>query len=99
MLKRHPDVNPDKLNVDLFLDASCLGHLLGQSISIKNRVINNVINNIRNNNTTILRLLPNTIIRYGWTRGDSNPADFTSKLSLTPSAIINSSFYRNGPVD
>ena len=98
VLKRHPDVNPDRLRVDLFLDASCLGHLLRPSISIKNRVINNVINNIRNKNTTILRLLPNTIIRYGWTRGDSNPADLTSKLFLTPSAIINSSFYCNGPV-
>ena len=26
VLKRHPDVNPDRLRVDLFLDASCLGH-------------------------------------------------------------------------
>ena len=25
VLKRHPDVNPDKLKVDLFLDASYLG--------------------------------------------------------------------------
>ena len=56
-------------------------------------------NNIRNNNAAILRLLPDTIIRFGWTRGDSNPADLTSKLFLTPSAIINSSFYPNGPVD
>ena len=47
----------------------------------------------------ILRLLPETIIRYGWVRGDSNPADLTSKLFMTPSAIINSSFYRNGPLD
>ena len=85
--------------MDLFLDASCLGHLLRPSISIKNRVINNVVNNIRNNNGMILRLLPGTIIRYRWARGDSNPADLTSKLFLTPSAIINSSFYRNGPLD
>ena len=48
VLIRHPDVNPNKLKVDLFLDASCLGHLLRRGISIKNRVINNVINNIRN---------------------------------------------------
>ena len=46
VLKRHPDVNPAKLKVDLFLDASFLGHLLRPSISIKNHVINNVVNNI-----------------------------------------------------
>ena len=67
VLKRHPDVNPARLRVDLFLDASCLGHLLRPSISITNHVINNVVNNIRNNNNNgmILRLLPGTIIRYG----------------------------------
>ena len=99
MIKRHPDVNLSKLNVDLFFDASCLGHLLRPSISIKNRVINNVVNNICNNNHIILRLLPETAIRYGWAKGDINPADLTSKLFLTPSKIINGSFYRNGPLD
>ena len=98
-MKRHPDVNLAKLKVDLFLDASCLGHLLRPSILIKNRVINNVVNNICNNNGIILRLLPDTIIMYEWPRGDSNLADLASKLFLTPSAIINSSFYRNGPLD
>ena len=88
VVKRHPDVNPAKLKVDLFLDASCLGHLLRPSIAIKNHVIHNVVNNIRNNNSIILRLLPETIIRYGLAKGDSNPADLTSKLFLTPSEII-----------
>ena len=70
VIKRHPDVNPAKLNIDLVLDASCLGHLLRPNISIKNRVINNIVNNIRNNNLTILKLLPDTAIRYGWGRGE-----------------------------
>ena len=56
VVKKHPDVNPAKLKLDLFLEASCLGHLLRPSIAIKNRVINNVVNNIRNNNSIILRL-------------------------------------------
>ena len=92
VVKRHPDVNPVKFKVDLFLDASGLGHLLRPSIAIKNRIINNDVNNIRNNNSIILRLLTDTTIRYRWARGDSNPADLTSKLFLTPSKIMNSSF-------
>ena len=99
VIKRHPDVNPSKLNIDLVLDASCLGHLLRPNISIKNRVINNSVNNIVNNNLTILKLLPDAAIRYGWGRGEKNPADLTSKLFLTPSKIINSTFYRQGPID
>ena len=89
VVKRHPDKNPAKLKVDLFLDASCFGHLLRPSIAIKNHVFNNVVNNIRNNDSIIMRLLPETIIRYGWARGDSNPADLTSKIFLTPTKIIN----------
>ena len=50
VVKRHPDVNPAKLKADLFLDASCLEHLLRPSIAIKNCVIDNVVNHIRNNN-------------------------------------------------
>ena len=69
------------------------------NIAIKNRVINNVVNNIRNNNSTILRLPPETNIRYGWARGNSNPSDLTSKLFLTPTKIINGSFYRHGLID
>ena len=31
--------------------------------------------------------------------GKKNPSDFTSKMFLTPSEIINSAFYRCGPID
>ena len=81
------------------MDASCLGHLLRPDISIKSWVINNVIVNIRNNNTSILKLLPETTMRFGWARGDKNPAGFTSKMFLTPTEIINSSFYRSFPIE
>ena len=83
VIKRLPDENPSKLKIDLVLDASCLGYLLRLNISIKDRVINNIINNISNNNRTILKLLPDTAIRYRWGRGEKNPADLTSKLFLT----------------
>ena len=96
---RHPDIDPAIIMIDIFMDASCLGYLLRLDISIKNRVINNVIVNIRNNNTCILKLLPETTIRFGWARGGKNPADLTSKMFLTPSEIINSSFYRSGPIE
>ena len=89
VIKRHPDLNPSKLKIDQVLDDSCLGHLLRSNISIRNRVINNIVNNIRKNNLTILKLLSDTAIRYGWGRGKKNPADLTSKLFLTPSKIIN----------
>ena len=46
-----------------------------------------------------MKLLQETAIRYGWGRGETNPADLTSKLFLTPPKIINSSFYRQGPID
>ena len=95
-MKRHPDVNPKKLMIDLYLDASYLGHLFRPDIVIKNRVINNIINNIRNNDNQILQLLPETTIRFGWVKGVANPSDLTSKLFLTPS---NSSFYRRGPIN
>ena len=65
----------------------------------KNRVINNVIVNIRNHNTGILKILPETTIRFGWACGEKNPSDLTSKMFLTPSEIINSAFYRCGPID
>ena len=32
-------------------------------------------------------------------RGEKNPADLTSKMFLTPTKIINSVFYRKGPID
>ena len=89
---RHPDIDPEVIMIDIFMDASCLGHLLRPDISIKNRVINNVIVNIRNHNTSILKILPKTTIRFGWARGEKNPSDSTSKMFLTPSEIINSSF-------
>ena len=73
VIAKHPDVNPAKLNIDLVVDSSCLGHLLCPNISIKNRVINNVVNNIRNNNLTILKLLPDAVITYGGGRGEKNP--------------------------
>ena len=95
----HPDIDPDIIMIDIFMDASCLGHLLRPDISIKNRVINNVIVNIRNQNTSILKLLPEATIRFGWASGDRNPADLTIKMFLTPSEIINSSFYRSGPIE
>ena len=87
------------MNIDLVVDLSCLGHLLCPNISIKNRVINNVVNNIRNNNFTILKLLPDAVIRYGWGRGEKNPVDLTSKMFFTPTKIINNVFYRKGPID
>ena len=62
---RHPDIDPDIIMIDIFMDASCLGHLLRPDISIKNRVINNVIVNIRNHNTSILKILPEATIRFG----------------------------------
>ena len=99
VVEGHLDVNPKKLMVDLYLDASCLGHLLSPDISIKNCAINNIINNIRNSNNQILQLLPETTIRYGWAKGTVNPADFTSKLFLTPTSILNRGFYRHGPID
>ena len=42
--------------IDIFMDASCLGHLLRPNISIKNRTINNIIVNIRNHNNGILKI-------------------------------------------
>ena len=66
---RHPDIDPAVIMIDIFMDASCLGHLLRPDISIKNRVINNVIVNIRNHNACILKFLPETTIRFGWARG------------------------------
>ena len=99
VMKRHPDVNPMKLKVDLFLHASCLGHLLRPNIEIKNHEINNVVNTIRSNNSHLLRLLPETTIKYEWARKISNQSDLTSKLFLTPTKIENSSFYHCGPID
>ena len=58
-----------------------------------------MIVNIRNLNTSIMKLLPKTKIRFGWARGEKNPANLMSKMFLTPSEIINSSFYRCGPID
>ena len=55
--------------------------------------------NIRNHNTSILKLLPEATFRFGWARGEKNPADLTSKMFLTPSEIINSSFYRSDPIE
>ena len=89
---QHPDIDKTKLNIDVVVDASCLGHLLRPNIAIKNRVISNVINGIRADNLTILKLLPDAIIRYGWGRGQKNPGDLLSKMFLTPGKIINSAF-------
>ena len=50
---------------------------------------------MRNHNDSIMQLLPKTTIRFGWARSQNNPADLTSKMFLTPSEIINSSFYRH----
>ena len=74
IIKCHPDIDPDVIMIDIFMDASFLGHLLRLDISIKN---NNVIVNIRNHNTSILKILPETTIRFGWARGEKNPADLT----------------------
>ena len=77
IVTRHPDVEPDLIMIDIFMDASCLGHLLRPDISIKNRVINNIIVNIRNHNTGIMKILPETTIRFGWARGAKNSSDLT----------------------
>ena len=57
VLRRHPDVNPEKINLVLHLDASFLGHLLRPETNVKNQVINNIFNNVRNDNDLILSLL------------------------------------------
>ena len=44
----HPDIDPAIIMIDIFMDASCLGHLLRLDISIKNRVTNIVIVNTFN---------------------------------------------------
>ena len=73
IVTRHPDVEPDLIMIDIFMDASCLGHLLRPDISIKNRVINNIIVNIRNHNTGIMKILPETTIRFGWAHAAKIP--------------------------
>ena len=35
IINKHPDVNPELMNEDLYMDASCIGHLLRQDILIK----------------------------------------------------------------
>ena len=35
IILRHPDIEPDLVMIDIFMDASCLGHLLRPDISIK----------------------------------------------------------------
>ena len=99
ILIRHRDIEPEIIKIDVYMDASCFGHLLRPDIAIKNRVINNIIVNIRNHNAGIIKILPATTIRFGWARATKNPSDLTSKMFLSPSEIINSNFYRRGPID
>ena len=73
-----------KIHLEVNPDASCLCHLLRPDISIKNQS---------------LQLLPETTLRFEWAKGTANPADFTSKLFLTPASILNSGFYRHGLID
>ena len=54
---------------------------------------------MKNHNTSILKILPETTIRFRWAGGKKIPSDLKSKMFLTPSQMINSSFYRCGPID
>ena len=82
IVTRHPDVEPDLIKIEIFMDTSCLGHLLCPDISIKNRVINNIVVNIRNHNTGMIKILPETTIRFGWARAAKNPSLIFTDVDL-----------------
>ena len=64
---KHSDMNPELINIDLHMDASCKEHLLRPDILRKSRVINNIIDTICNNQ--ILQILPKCTIRYSYSSG------------------------------